>query len=171
MKEVEGKIFDILPEDILEKYPRNALSEVFRGTVISTYYILPDKTLRVNIEKDERFGNIRTYLTVKKLQKEESGFKVCKEENVGLINEKTIFNALDLLGYKIDKVVEKRRRTFVGDSGLRFEFDSMGGKNWVEIEANSSSLLNATIKYLGIDKHNVSAITTKEIYECQNKHV
>ena len=162
MREIETKILNIYPEEIIpkiEKYVKERCGELvatFDGEIEAIYFKSHDNSNDSIVRLRKKTNTISVTpletieLTIKKPRESfYPHFKTCDEENIYVDSLEQGLNVLRLLGYKKDRTITKHRMEYLYNT-MFFEFDTINGyPTWLEIEAPLESDITKVIEYLG----------------------
>lgn len=171
MKEIEVKILEIDPKEIVAKLKELGAKKIEQGLVHAKAYDYPDNRL---VKKGQ-------YVRVRKIaDRIEVVFKDSIFQEGVKVNEETEFTVDDFdaackvfmkLGLKLFANMEKYRATYkLGD--VKIEFDKYAGIPWFfEVEASSVEEVKDMVAKLGFDMKDPKKVTDKIIKEVYGEHI
>jgi adenylate cyclase class 2 len=164
MKEIEVKILDIDPKEVVAKLKKLKAKKVEEGLVSVKAYDFPDGRLL----KDDSFIRVRRIGDRVEVifKKENAGrFKVSEEIEIVMDDFETACTLFERLGMKLFADHEKYRASYkIG--AVKIEFDKLPGIPWFfEVEAESEKGVEKAVALLGFDMRDSKKVTGKMIQE------
>ena len=176
MKEIEVKILNIEPEEMIKKLIALGAVKVKDEKQINMIFDTSDFYLdkssngyaRIRVTQDMLNNQHQKTFTLKK-NITTDGVRENTEYNMELEDDELMIQILFGLGYELKHTGKKDRKSFEFE-GILFEIDVWDNDTYpypyMEIEVNKEEDINRAIEMLGIDKSN---LTTKSIQQLRKE--
>jgi len=165
MKEIERKIFDIIPKAITSKLLKMGAKVVFKGLVRVKYFDTKKGEIRKKHEllRVRKMGDKKVEICFKCNRKVKDGCKIYDECEFYSSDFDEVSKFFEKLGYLCTCYYEKKRTEFLLKD-IKVEMDEYPRiKAFIEIEATDVKKINDLVKKLGLEKNESSSETINEV--------